>query len=51
MSRNKDKEHATDALFIKVHENDNVAIIVNNPNGSSSEIVKKMEEFLLEVAK
>ena len=27
------------------------AIIVNNPNGSSSEVVKKMEEFLLEVAK
>ena len=30
MSRNKDKEHATDALFIKVHESDNVAIIVND---------------------
>lgn len=30
MSRNKDKEHATEALFIKVHESDNVAIIVND---------------------
>lgn len=27
------------------------AIIVNNPNGSSSEVVKKMEQFLIEISK
>ncbi|MDX9919251.1 MAG: D-alanyl-D-alanine carboxypeptidase/D-alanyl-D-alanine-endopeptidase [Paludibacter sp.] len=27
------------------------AIIVNNPNGSSSEVVKKMEQFLIDISK
>ena len=27
------------------------ALIVNNPNGTSKEVVKKMEEFLLNVSK